>query len=165
MTTLVFSSATMLMVFLASFDSCSILPLLSLQGIIHNFCHRSIPVIHMDLNPLLFQRPHRLKPLFLIGTAAPHPNMDILELPLCPYIPEAGNNPGKGLLDIGKVRYRPPDDDMLDVRKRADPLSEGLYCPVGRASGELRIIGDLPALAYNGIRIRNTCPAAGRKKR
>src|SRR3972149_2013259 len=145
MTILVFSSATMLMVLASSFDpnsSCPIhracvncpinLELLPLQRIVHNIRKGSMPVIHMDLKPLLSQRPHRRKPLFLVGAAAPYPDMDILELALCPDIPETCNNPGKGLFHIGKVRYRPPDDDMLDVRKRTHPFGEGLYCPVWR---------------------------------
>src|SRR5574338_1090680 len=85
---------------------------LFLQRFIDDVRQRGVAVEDMDVEALVPQRAHRVKPLLFTRPTAAHPNLDTLQLAVVLCLAEAVNNATKRFLHVGKISNCPADDDI-----------------------------------------------------
>src|SRR5690349_14826330 len=97
-------------------DTCCLL----LQRFIDDIRQRGVAVEDVDVEALVLQRAHCVKPLFFTRPTAAHPNLYTLRLAVTLCLAESIDDAAEGLLRVGKIGDCPADDNILYTGQRTD---------------------------------------------
>src|SRR5690242_1376361 len=137
--------------------------LLLVKRLVDDVRQRGVAVEDVYVEPFILQGAHGVEAFLLARPAAAHPYPHVLELTVRLRLTEAIDDPAEGFFDVGKIRDRPPDDNVPDSRQGADFLGQHFDGPIGGVAGVFSVICQFAATRDDCIRVIYAGAASGRK--